>query len=129
MSMQAIDEGHDRFLAAMRANDADALIEELSDDVIFMPPGQAPAVGKSAVRAWYEATLTEASTVGVSVRERHVVVTGDYGIEQGSYVWKVASTAGGTETEIRGSFIAIWERMSDGSWKVTSDIWNSSDSA
>jgi ketosteroid isomerase-like protein len=127
MSTLLIDEGHKRFLAAMRANDADALMAELTDDVIFMPPGQAPAVGKAAVRAWYEATMAEASTVKVSVPEREVVVAGDWGIERGRYVWGLVPAGGGSAFEVRGNFIAIWRPISDGVWKVSSDIWNSSD--
>ncbi len=127
MSKKAIDEAHERFLATMLANDADALMEELSDDVIFMPPGQAPAIGKSAVRAWYEATLAEASTVHLDVPERDVVVAGKWGIERGRYVWTLAPAGGGSEFKVRGSYIAIWRRISDGVWKISSDIWNSSD--
>ena len=125
MNKQAIDEGHARFLAALRTDDADALMEELTEDVMFMPPGQVPADGKSAVRAWYEATLAEASTVNVDVPERDVVVAGEWGVERGRYVWTLAPAGGGPEFELRGSFIAIWHRISDGVWKVSSDIWNS----
>ena len=99
-------------------------MEELTDDVIFMPPDQAPAKGKSAVRAWHEATLAEASTVNVKVPERQVVIAGEWGIERGRYVWTLALTAGGPEQEMQGSFIAIWRRVSDGVWKVSSDVWN-----
>ncbi len=127
MSEQAIDQGHERFLAAMRANDADALAQELSDDVIFMPPGQEPARGKAAVRAWYEGTIAEATTADIRIPERSVVVAGDRGIESGSFVWTLSPVGGGEPFAARGSFIAIWRQESDGAWKVTSDIWNSSD--
>ncbi len=54
VSKQAIDEGHARFLNAMRANSAAALLEELADEVVFYPPNQEPARGKVGVRSWYE---------------------------------------------------------------------------
>jgi uncharacterized protein (TIGR02246 family) len=127
MSEQAIDQGHERFLAAMGANDADALMQELSDDVTFMPPGQAPARGKAAVRAWYEGTIAEATTVEVQIHDRGVVVADDSGIESGSYVWTLSPVGGGEPFATRGSFIAIWRKESDGAWRITSDIWNSSD--
>ena len=127
MSEQAIDQGHERFLAAMLANDPDALMQELADDVVFMPPGQEPARGKAAVRAWYEDTIAEATTVNLQIPERDVVVAGDWGIETGSFAWTLAPTGGGEQFEARGSFIAIWRRDSDGEWRVASDIWNSTD--
>jgi uncharacterized protein (TIGR02246 family) len=127
MSKQAIDACHERFLAAMRANDPAALLRELTDDVRFMPPNQAPLQGKAAVRAWYEGVLAEATTVAVAVSQREVVVAGDWGIESGSYVWTLTPKAGGAPFIARGSFLAVWHQESDGKWKAHRDIWNSTD--
>lgn len=127
MSEKAIDEGHIRFLEAMRANDADALMAELADDVVFYPPNQAPARGKAAVRSWYEGAIAEATTEGIEVSDRNLVVAGDWGIEQGKYVWKLAPAGGGDWFTATGHFMAIWHRETDGAWRVTSDIWNSAD--
>lgn len=129
MSKQAIDEGHERFLDAMRANDAAALMNVLADDVVFYPPNEKPARGKPAVRTWYQGVIAEATTDEVEVSDRHVAVSGDWGIEQGRYVWKLAPVGGGDPFTATGHFIAIWHREADGSWRVTSDIWNSSESA
>lgn len=129
MSTEAIDAGHKRFLDAMRANDAAALMEELTDDVVFYPPGQEPARGKAAVRAWYEGAIAEATTDAVEVPDRAVVVAGEHGIEQGRYVWTLSPAGGGDPFTATGHFIAIWRRDSDGAWRVISDIWNSADSA
>jgi len=111
----------------MAANDPDALMAELTDDVVFMPPGQAAARGKAAVRAWYEATIAEATTVKLEIPVREVVVAGDWGIETGSFAWVLAPVGGGEHFSAKGNFIAIWRRDSDGGWRIASDIWNSSD--
>jgi len=129
MSKQLIDEGHERFLDAMRANDAAALLEVLTEDVVFYPPGIEPVRGKAAVRAWYEGINTEMLTEAIDVPAREVVVAGDLGIEEGKYVWKLAPVGGGDTVTATGHFIAIWRRQADGGWKCTSDIWNSSDAA
>ena len=129
MSKQAIDAGHERFLAAMRANDPAALLAELADDVTFMPPNQEPLRGKAAVRSWYEGVLVQTTTVAVAVSPREVVVAGDWGIESGSYEWTLKPKAGGATFMARGSLIAIWRQDPAGTWKVHRDIWNSSDPA
>jgi len=56
VSEQSIDRGRERFLEAWLTNDADALMRELADDVVFMPPGQEPARGKAAVRGGEQVT-------------------------------------------------------------------------
>jgi ketosteroid isomerase-like protein len=129
MSKQAIDAGHERFLAAMRANDSAALVRELTDDVRFMPPHQPPVRGNAAVRTWYEGVLASATTVAVDVSEREVVIAGDWGIEEGHYVWTLKPRAGGAPLVSRGSYLAIWRRDAAGTWKAYRDIWNSTDPA
>ncbi len=102
-------------------------MRELHDDVVFMPPGQEPARGKSAVRAWFEAAIAESTTVSLQIPEREVVVAGDWGIESGSFAWTLSPVGGGEQFEARGSFVTIWRRDSRGGWRVASDIWNSAD--
>jgi len=127
MSKDAIDAGHRRFLDAMRANDASALMQVLTDDVVFFTPGQEPPRGKAAVREWFEGVVAQARTTAVEVPERDVVVTGDWGIERGRFVWTLQPVGGGAALVTRGSFLAIWRRDEDGAWRVASDIWNSTD--
>jgi ketosteroid isomerase-like protein len=128
MSKQMIDEGHLRFLAAMRANDADALMRELADDVAFMPPGEEPVRGKEAVRAWYEGVVAQAETTGIDVTNRHVVVDGELGIEHGRFEWDLRPNDGGDPFTARGHFCAEWRARGD-RWEVVWDMWNSMDPA
>jgi ketosteroid isomerase-like protein len=65
VSEHSIDQGRERFLEAWLTNDPDALMRELDDDVVFMPPGHEPARGKAAVRAWFEAAIAESTTVSL----------------------------------------------------------------
>ncbi len=120
VSEHSIDQGRERFLEAWLTNDPDALMRELDDDVVFMPPGHEPARGKSAVRAWFEAAIAESTTVSLQIPEREVVVAGDWGIESGSFAWTLSPVGGGEQLAARGSFVTIWRRDSRGEWRVAS---------
>jgi len=102
VSEQAIDQGRERFLEAWLTNDPDALMRELDDDVVFMPPGHEPARGMAAVRAWFEAAIAEAATVSLEMPEREVVVAGDWGIESGIFVWMLLPVGGSEQFAVRG---------------------------
>ncbi len=125
----AIDKAHEAFLAAMRANDCSALLVLVADDAVFVPPNAPNASGKAGVRAWCDATFREAKTTAVSVSDRGVTVAADWAIEHGKFDWGLMPAGGGAPFRAQGSFVAIWHRQSDGGWKMTRDIWNSSQPA
>ncbi|PYQ05553.1 MAG: hypothetical protein DMF82_08160 [Acidobacteria bacterium] len=122
----AIDKGHETFMVAMRASDCTGLLRVVADDAVFVPPNAPNAVGKEGIRSWCQGAFSQARTSAVSVSDRQVTVTGDWGIEHGKFDWTLAPVAGGNSVRDQGNFLAIWHRPPDGSWKVTRDIWNSS---
>jgi ketosteroid isomerase-like protein len=125
MDKQLIDQGHEHFLRAMAANNTEELLEVLTDDVTFYPPGSDPVEGHDGVRNWYNHIKTEMLTDDLSVPTREVVISGEYGIETGIYKWTLKPTDGGDPINISGHFMAIWQKLPDGSWRVLKDIWNS----
>ena len=125
MSRDAVDKGHKSWLDAMTANDAAALAQLVTSDVILMPPHQPPVTGREGVVDWFSDVVKQARTVAVAVPQREVIVSGDVAIERGTFTWKVAPTASPSQIEDRGNFLAIWRRQADGSWKVERQIWNS----
>ena len=125
MSREAIDNGHYQWLEAMKANDPIALGSLVTDDVVLMPPHTEPVVGRQGVIDWFASVVSQARTTSAQVRQREVTIAGELGIERGSFTWTIAPVSGGSELDDRGSFLAIWQRQPDGSWKVMRNIWNS----
>ena len=125
MSREDVDKGHHKWLDAMKANDAEALGRLVTEDAVLMPPHDQPVVGRQGVIDWFAGVVKQARTTAVGVPQREVIMAGDVGIERGSFTWQVAPTGGGAPIEDRGNYLAVWRRQSDGSWKVTREIWNS----
>jgi len=121
-----IDSGHHAFLAAMKANDANALVSLLTTDVEFLPPNDSSHAGKEGVRSWFNGIVAQFKTTDVGVNERNVIVGGDWGIERANFNWTLTPVAGGSEITNKGKFIAIWHKEADGTWKTKYNIWNSS---
>ena len=55
----AVEAATAAFHQALRTNDAGALFAYVADDVVMMPPGEAPVRGKAAMRAWYAGFLSQ----------------------------------------------------------------------
>jgi ketosteroid isomerase-like protein len=125
MSRESVDSGHLQWLEAMKANDPVALARLVTDDVVLMPPHIQPVVGRQGVIDWFATVVSQVRTKSVEIRQREVTLAGEWAIERGSFTWKVTPAPGGSDIDDQGSFLAIWQRQPDGSWKVTRNIWNS----
>lgn len=125
MSRENLDKAHDQWLDAMRANDPAALGRLVTDDVVLMPPHAQLVMGRQGVIDWFAAVVKQARTKSVGILQREVMLAGDLAIERGSFTWKVEPTAGGSDIDDQGNFLAVWRRQPDGSWKAMRNIWNS----
>ena len=111
-------------VSAVNAGDADAWASCFTDDGVQMPPHFENNVGKTAIREWGHGFLSLfACRFGLSVEE--VRVAADWAFERGHYRITLTPKAGGEAMDESGKYITVYERRSDGSWKIARDIWNS----
>jgi uncharacterized protein (TIGR02246 family) len=119
-----IDRLRDSHVAALNAGDADAWAACFTDDGVQMPPHFAANVGKTAVRGWSQGFLNLfGCRFSLSVDEVRVVA--DWAFERGRYTITLIARAGGERMDDSGKYITVYQRQSDGSWKMARDIWNS----
>jgi len=114
------------FHEALRTNDAETFLSFVADDVVMMPPGEAPVRGKDALRAWYAAFLSQNRTSSLVLGDREVLVGEGFAVELGSFEWGLVPAAGGSPTVDRGHYMQVWNRQPDGQWRFAREIWNSS---
>ena len=113
------------FHQALRSNDSATFYSYVDDDVMMMPPGQAPVRGISAMRSWYAAFLAQYQTSSLTLSDKEVLVGNGWATETGSYEWGLKPTKGGAEVIDRGHYIQIWKKSADGNWKFYREVWNS----
>ncbi len=110
--------------AAVNAGDAEAWAACFTDDGVQMPPNFGANAGKAAIQGWSNGFLSMfACRFGLSVEE--VKAAGDWAFERGRYDITLTPRAGGQSMNDKGKYITIYQRQSDGSWKIARDIWNS----
>jgi len=124
----AIKEVLNQYAVACNTGDFDLWISLWTDDGIQMPP-DAPAVfGKEqileATKPTFEQMTLDIAITGIEDAK----VYGDLGLTHCNYTLAVTPKAGG-ETIIvmpNGKALTLYERQSDGSWKIIYDCFNSS---
>ena len=113
------------FHQALRTNDTASFYSHVDDNVIMMPPGEAPVRGIAGLRTWYAGFLGMYQTSSLKLDDKEVEVGDGWATETGSYEWGLKPVAGGAEVVDKGHYMQIWKRTPDGQWKFYREIWNS----
>ena len=108
---------------ASQAKDVDRLLTFITDDAVFLAPGQPPIRGKAAVEALYRHIL------GAFIFEQEwvfeeIAVLGDWGYCWGWDSVTMTPLAGGPAVRASGAGLSILRRLADGSWVVARGINN-----
>jgi len=120
---QAIRDTETRWNEEYSARDLDRLLDHYADDAVLMAPGLPPSVGKKAIRKALMGMVADpALSLKFSAARIDVAASGDLGFSQGSYLMTITDPK--TKRVIRdfGSYVTMYRRESDGSWKAVSDI-------
>ena len=117
----AIRQAEVDFAAASKARGADAWAEVFADSGVQMAPGH-NYVGKAAVRA-AEAPDFADTTRLLSWQPTSVEVSASSDLGYTIGRWQLGPRADGPAM-LQGSYVTIWRKQPDGSWKVVLDAGN-----
>jgi len=83
-----------------------------------------PVIGHEAIRAFLGPAFQDPNfSLTWEPESGEIAASGDLGYTRGRYQMRVTAPDGTIGTSA-GSYVTIWRRMEDGTWKVTLDIGN-----
>jgi uncharacterized protein (TIGR02246 family) len=110
---------HSAWNVALNAGDLPALMELMTDDAVFIGPGQAP-IGKEDFSANFLATCRQ-FRFSCTSELQEVVVGGDIAYARSQDSLTVASRAEGDATQLAGHRMTIYRRQANGRWLLARD--------
>ena len=113
-----------RLWAGVAGNDAASVLAEYSDDAMLLGTGMATVRGKSAIAEQLAGLFTAVSFREVVGTVTDVMVSGDLGVETGTYSWTIVPASGAPGPDV-GKYVHVWRRQGDGTWKVVRYVVNS----
>ena len=123
--VQAIKTFVDDYVKAVNAADAGAIAAMMTDKSVFADPNVPVAVGKEAIRSLNQGYFDQLKAEQTAPVE-DVRVVGDLAVARGTFTWKAMPKAQGLAAiNDRGSWIAVYARQNDGSWKQDWVVANS----
>jgi ketosteroid isomerase-like protein len=89
-----------------------------------MPPNASANLGFQAILAWSQGFLS-VFNVDFALEVAELRVFADWAFERGTYRIGLSPKSGDGTLKDVGKYITLYQRQSDGSWKIARDIWNS----
>jgi uncharacterized protein (TIGR02246 family) len=124
--VQALKDNEAQWVQDYRAKDLDRLVAHYVADATLITPGMPPAVGTDAIRGVLKEMVGDASfTLTFQAARVEVSKAGDYGYTQGAYTITMTDTKSKKPMKDSGSYVTVYKKQADGSWKAVSDIASS----
>lgn len=111
---------HTTWIDAVNAGDLDCLLTLVTDDVVFLNPGQAP-FDRERFASNFTAAHQQVRLHCVSKLEE-VVVVGEMAYARSRDALSVTPRPTGNKTRLAGHRLTVYRRQSDGRWLLARDV-------
>ena len=116
----------DSYEKACLSGNYNAIAGFYTDDAISLPSYQPVMRGKDAILQSEKKDVDEGLKYKTfNIRSSDVYSSGDLAYEIGTYEVDLTSPKMPNEINDHGKYLNVWQRQSDGSWKIKVNTWNS----
>ena len=120
------DEVRDRYNAynaAFEVSDVDAIVAFYVDDAVRLPSNGSIIEGMATIRDSMLAFREQNDYVLDESGAPDVLISGDLAVTYSTFDEHWTSNESGEVTRQKGRWLVVWERQSDGSWKIRKEMW------
>jgi len=120
-----IDAANRAWVPGLRQRNAALLASAYADSGLFIAPNGAVIRGRAAIARMYEARFPGLRTIrqGAVMQDGLVVVSADCVYEWGhAWLEQEGSTPGGPPVRDEGPYLTVWQRQSDGHWRIVRNL-------
>ena len=125
--ISAIKEMLNQYATGLNTGDFNLWISLWADEGVQMPPDAPVRVGKEKIREEMKPAFDQMNLKGEITSIEEARVYGDFGLTRCEYWIKGTPKVGGETVDVMksGKALTLYERQSDGSWKIVYDCFNS----
>ena len=105
----------------MKSGDVPQMAASYADNAMSFMPGMAVMNGRGAIENAMKDWVASSTVNEVTFATTDVVLEGELAIETGTFRMTSTMTNAKPKTE-SGNYLAVWQRQSDGSWRVIRDM-------
>lgn len=119
--LSAIERANTEFEIAMTQSDKAAIAAPYTADAVFVTPDGAATKGRAAIEGLYRDRFARSGpALETSIESRELMLDDDVAYERGSGL--ITRLVNGRRVTDRSRFLTVWQRQSDGAWKIFRNI-------
>lgn len=124
VDVEAIKQAFAGWVAVSEAGDADGYITYITDDALFLVPGQPPIAGKATIRPWIAQFFADWTFSFPEWSTDEIVVAGDIAVHRYSGATTLAPKTGGETVVADRKYMDLLRKETDGRWRVARHMFN-----
>ena len=117
------------FHQTLRDNDLRRFMSDVDQSAVIAPPGEPVLRGKDKIEKWYKDFLADYRTASLELSNKENFAGAQWAVEFGHFDWALQPTNGGAKVLDHGTYMQVWKRQADGTWRFAREVWNSSPEA
>jgi uncharacterized protein (TIGR02246 family) len=117
---QAVRDTDEQWSKAAAAKDFDKTVSFYADDAMVLPPNEPAVTSKDGIRNLWKGFLDSLTDISWKATRVEMAKSGDMACLIGTYQMTMKDG-----TKDRGKYCEVWEKQSDGKWKVGTDMFSS----
>lgn len=119
----AIRDSERQLLADFRSRDAEKIASHYADDAVVLITNRPQMSGREAiVQGMAQSVADPAFALDFANQKTDVAASGDLAYSRGTYTVSYTHPEANQSVTEKGSYINIYKRQADGSWKIVEDI-------
>jgi ketosteroid isomerase-like protein len=122
---KAIEELNAKFINSCIDNDLEVYLSLYADDAIVMPPFHPAIKGKQElINGWHKQRMDGTKFLSATATILEIWTSENMVYERGSFGMTLTTKHSSKPYSIYGSYFTIWQKQSDGTYKIKYDISN-----
>ena len=118
----AIGKIRDAWVQDLRTKQLEPILKFYASDAVFVQPNGDRITGSAALRALFQNIMATFNS-DLTLHRQNLETSGDLAYDGGDFQETLTPIATGAKITSKGSYIMIFKRQHDGSWRIIQHAW------
>ena len=112
----------EQWVQDLHGKQLESILNFYAPDAAFLQPNGDRITGSAALRSLFQ-NIMATFTSELTLHSRNLEASGDLAYDSGDFEESLTNVATGAKIASKGSYLVIYKRQRDGSWKIVQHVW------